>query len=165
MFTGKATGELVPQPHGGALRNGGTSKGGPGRTVSEVRVALKQAFAGRMTVLEDIADGEAVQRARVPLLTVLPHATCPKCGTGLKAKDVDGALLIEVNGHVSASPADRMKALDLMAKYGIGTLKEVSSDDVRDKLRATLALLTERLGPEAAEPIIREMEGIWSGKR
>jgi hypothetical protein len=35
--TGKTTGALVPQKHGGALRNGGTNRGGPGRPPDEFK--------------------------------------------------------------------------------------------------------------------------------
>ena len=36
-------GELVPQPHGGALRNGGTNKGGSGRPPDLFKRRLRQA--------------------------------------------------------------------------------------------------------------------------
>ena len=39
-----AVGELVPQPHGGALRNGGTNAGGTGRPASAVRATCRGAF-------------------------------------------------------------------------------------------------------------------------
>jgi hypothetical protein len=39
-------GALRPQKHGGALRNGGTNKGGPGRPPDEIR-ALLRAFGYR----------------------------------------------------------------------------------------------------------------------
>lgn len=38
--TVKTTGQLIPQPHGGALRNGGPNVGGPGRPTSAVRELL-----------------------------------------------------------------------------------------------------------------------------
>jgi hypothetical protein len=38
------TGALVPQPHGGAIRNGGPNSGGPGRPPSEIRAAMRQAL-------------------------------------------------------------------------------------------------------------------------
>jgi hypothetical protein len=37
--TGPAVGDLVPQPHGGALRNGGTNKGG--RPPNEFKEAMR----------------------------------------------------------------------------------------------------------------------------
>lgn len=40
--TGKTTGELVPQKHGGALRNGGTNRGGPGRTPDEFKQRMAE---------------------------------------------------------------------------------------------------------------------------
>ena len=39
--TGLAVGALVPQPHGGALRNGGTNVGGTGRPPDEIRKAMR----------------------------------------------------------------------------------------------------------------------------
>lgn len=77
--TGRVVGELIPQPHGGALRNGGPNAGGTGRPPSEIRKKLRGSFEDRVKVLEAIAD------------------------------------------DTKASPADRMRALDLMGKYGLGT--------------------------------------------
>ncbi len=60
--TGKSTetevGTLVPQEHGGALRYGGTSKGGTGRPASKVREAARAAFSERLHILEGMADNE-----------------------------------------------------------------------------------------------------------
>ena len=38
------TGTLVPQKHGGSLRNGGTHKGGPGRPKKIVRASSLEAY-------------------------------------------------------------------------------------------------------------------------
>lgn len=46
------TGALVPQPHGGAIRNGGPNSGGPGRPPSEIRAAMRKALDGE--VLESL---------------------------------------------------------------------------------------------------------------
>lgn len=88
----------VRQPHGGALYAGGVPghRGGPGRPPSVLRELLRGSFAERLAVLEAIADGQPVVRVRLP----------------------DGT---ETETLVSASPADRLRALDLMAKYGLGT--------------------------------------------
>jgi hypothetical protein len=50
------TGAMIPQPHGGAIRNGGTNRGGHGRPASKVRAALLRAGAKRIPVLQAIAD-------------------------------------------------------------------------------------------------------------
>lgn len=46
-----AVGDLVPQPHGGALRNGGTNKGGPGRPTKAFK-----AFAADMAQSVELQD-------------------------------------------------------------------------------------------------------------
>lgn len=50
-------GELVPQPNNrGALRHGGTNKGGTGRPKSEIRQACAEAFETRIPRLLEIMD-------------------------------------------------------------------------------------------------------------
>lgn len=102
----KNKGELVPQPHGGALRRG-SRKGntpGTGRPPSVIREQLRGSFADRIAILEAIASGEAVEKVRFP----------------------DGT---ESEVMKSASVSDRLKALDLLAKYGLGTKQEVTGED------------------------------------
>ncbi len=52
------TGELVPQKHGGSLRNGGTNKGGPGRPPSKVRQRCRDSFEDRLPFLEGVVDDD-----------------------------------------------------------------------------------------------------------
>lgn len=87
---------VIPGKNGGRLRNGGTNKGGPGRPTSALREKLRGSFKRRVKILEEIADGDAVQIV----------------------KDAQGH---ETDMRVSAPIADRLKALDLLAKYGLGT--------------------------------------------
>src|SRR5687767_8321616 len=54
--SGDTSGKLVAQPHGGALRQGGTGAGG--RPPSEIRKAARLAFDERIARLADIADHE-----------------------------------------------------------------------------------------------------------
>jgi hypothetical protein len=110
--------EMVPQPHGGALKVGNPgNRGGTGRPPSEIRQRLRGAFEDRIPILEDIADS------------------------------------------ATASASDRMKAVDLMAKYGLG--KEVSAEDVRMKLGETLDLLRRELDPETYARITKQMREVW----
>ena len=53
---GVETGELRPQPHGGALRNGGTNKGGSGRPPSEIRSACREHGYTQIANLGKLAD-------------------------------------------------------------------------------------------------------------
>ena len=51
-------GELVPQPHGGALRYGGTNKGGPGRPTNLAKEMAREAVEDLIPRLQKIAMGE-----------------------------------------------------------------------------------------------------------
>src|SRR5690349_475991 len=84
----RPAGELVPQPHGGAIKHG-NPKGIdlPGRPPSELRARMRGSLEERLHIAEEIADDE------------------------------------------TSSPADRMKALDFLAKYGLGTKQEVTGED------------------------------------
>ncbi len=94
--------ELVPQPHGGALLAGGKpgNKGG-GRTPSEIRELMRKPLAKLLPIITEIAEAKDTQTV-----------TCPKCGEKFEA-----------TSWVKAS--DKLKAVDLLARYGIGTSKEV----------------------------------------
>ncbi len=71
------TGELVPQEHGGALRWGGTNKGG-GRTPEEIKGSFRKLIAEKgLPWAERLLDAPK---------TVL----CPKCGTEVKPPASDG---------------------------------------------------------------------------
>lgn len=125
--TGKSTatrrprvGELIPQEHGGALRNGGTNKGGPGRPPSVLRAELREDYATRKNFLNQVIDGAVKVKTEVPLSEVLPFVHCPHCGKdGVEATNARGSVMID--GLTSPSMRDRMAALEHMAKYGMGT--------------------------------------------
>jgi len=131
--------ELVPQKHGGALLKGGVPghRGGTGRPPSEIRERLRGSLSDRVSVLEEIAD-----RPREA------NVTCPECGS-------------EVAVNPPANDGDRIRAIDTLAKYGLGTLKEVSVDQVQDRLRTTLAIIRDRLDEHVAEGLINELRGAW----
>lgn len=134
--------------------------GGPGRPASAIRELCRGAFGARVRVLETIADGEPVQRIEVPLGVVLRSAQCPKCGEGLKAEDAD-ALLLTVEGRASASPGDRIKAVDTLGKYGLDARTQLAVDEVRDRLVRQLTVIRQALSPEAAETLIEKLREVW----
>lgn len=81
----------------------GPKKGAPnaGRPRSDVRDAMRLALTDRIHVLTAIADGELVHKMKI--------------GEGE-----------EVAGLCSASPGDRIRALEVLAKYGVGTSDELT---------------------------------------
>lgn len=153
----------VLQPHGGALNSGGTpgNAGGTGRPASVIRERCRGSFDQRIAVLEDIADGRPMQRIELPLGAVLRHVTCPKCGTTPKPETDDMLVLVSIEGRVSASPKDRRGAIDILGKYGLGTVKEITVEDVRGRLAETLSIIRAKLPRAQAEPLIAEMRPVW----
>jgi hypothetical protein len=53
--------------------------------------------------------------------------------------------------------------MDVLGKYGLGTTKEVTVEDVRGKLARTLELIRDLVPPEYATPLITAMRPVWSG--
>lgn len=117
----KGRGELVRQPHGGALKRGpgGVTKPGTGRPASAIRTRLRGSFDERIAILEAIAD------------------------------DPD------------ASKSDRIKAIDMLGKYGLGAAQELTTEQVRERLAATVDMIRDRLSEDDALPILQELRQIW----
>lgn len=159
----------MPTKHGGFLIAGGGNgppKGEGGRPPSYLRDRLRGTLAERIPLIEQIADGRPIKEAEIPLVNVLRYAECPKCGGDLKklteVSDAD-TVLITLRGRESATPNDRIKALDLAAKYGLGTKDEVTliSPDVRARVEATVALIATR--PTWNSPdLLTELDRVWS---
>lgn len=128
----------VPQAHGGALNIGGTPghRGAGGRPPSAIRELLAESLPDRVASLTAIADGEVVQRMRIG--------------------DKETATMI------SADVSDRLRAIDLLFKYSIGTVKEVSVESVRDRVKKTLDVIQGRVAPEQYASIVRELRPIWA---
>ena len=93
---------LKPQDHGGALLVGGQlgNKGG-GRTPDELRALFRQPIAKLLPVVERIAEAADVE-----------EVSCPHCDEK-----------VEVPSY--RKDGDKLKAVDLLARYGIGTKQEV----------------------------------------
>ena len=72
------------------------------------------------------------------------------------------AILEQIADNPDASDRDRIKAVDVMARYGLGTLRELSVEDVRERLRATLELLKQELHEDDADRLIARLRGIWT---
>ena len=148
---------LRPTESGGALQTGNPLSAG--RMRLRAREACRAAFHGRVSVLEEIADGEPVVKGTVMLYEVLQHAECPKCGSGLKLRK-DATAKVKLEGLLSASVPDRVRALDVLAKYGLGPPEKAEGLGPED-----LGALVEALAA-ATEPFVNEedeqrLEEAW----
>ena len=60
-----------------------------------------------------------------------------------------------------ATVADKLRALDLAGRYGLGPAQGIQLDDVRDRLSKTLLILQRTLPPEFADAIMAQIEEVW----
>jgi hypothetical protein len=59
-------------------------------------------------------------------------------------------------------PSDRMRAVELLAKYGIGLAQGIPREEVVAKLKASLDLLKAQLPDPEATLMIARMRKIWA---
>jgi hypothetical protein len=113
-----------------------------GRPPSAIRASMRASLDRRLQLLEEIADG------------ALPIGRkCPKCG--YKPKKEDGE-------SVGVDTGDRLRALEMLAKYGLELDKGVSATDVRQRLIRTIEVIHEALEPQQALAVIDAMRPIWA---
>jgi hypothetical protein len=174
---GVPRGGLIRQKHGGAIGPGAAAGGrGPapgtgGRPKSSLREKLRDIFEGRVAVIEQIADGEAIHRTRIRVADLVPYVKfdCANCGADDVGKQMIEATLLRpiddqyvtIEGTVSASPKDRLAALDLAGKYGPGVVKQVGVEVVREKVVETLDYLRDNLTEADFERVRLGLRSIW----
>ena len=56
----------------------------------------------------------------------------------------------------------RAAAIDVLAKYGFGTLRELSVDEVRDQLRATISIIKGALAPHQVTELLTRLRERWT---
>jgi len=61
-----------------------------------------------------------------------------------------------------ADPQDRIRAIDVLAKYGLGTLRELSVDEVRDRLRETITIIGQALPPQQRGAVLAQLREVWT---
>ena len=71
-------------------------------------------------------------------------------------------VLEEIADDPNLDPQDRIRAVDTLAKYGLGTIKEISAEQVRERLRETLQVIRDALPDEEAVTIINRLRGVWT---
>lgn len=170
--SGVARGAPIPGRNGGTLIPGagrGPEPGTGGRPSSHLRASLTAVLEKGVPEIERIAMGQLVERKRFRVLDLLPFVTleCPNCGT----EGAREALLVKLRSDddifqtiecdVSASAADRVRALDLAGKYGPGVVKQIGVEVVREKVIETLDLLRERVDPALFAELRPLLRDIW----
>ena len=122
----------MPGLNGGSLRRGGATGGrrrGAGRPPSIIREKLRGSFEKRIKILEQIADGEFV-----------PHL--PKdvkrgdiCTCGAYKRDAAAECICMASNNATMAEyavSERLKAVDLLGKYGMGTTVTETDTDGND---------------------------------
>lgn len=117
-----APGTLVVPKHGRGMIRHGSDTPGPGRPSSAIRKTARESLDKRMGFLDRVIDGEMIEH-RVQA----PGAAEP--------------MVI----RRSADLADRMRAFRELREMGLGTLKELNSDDVRDRLTLQIQTIATEL--------------------
>lgn len=103
----------IPGKNGGRLNVGGTKgnsggkKGRSGRTPNAIREAMRVKLSQRIKVLTQIADGFRIHTQTMPN------------GTELEVKQ-------------PVDIADQLRAVDILAKYGLGTTNTVTDTEGND---------------------------------
>lgn len=62
----------------------------------------------------------------------------------------------------TADCQDRIRAVDVLAKYGVGTVRELSVDEVRERLHTTVEIIRETLAPAVAESLLSRLKPVWT---
>lgn len=140
----KPVGELVVPSHGvGRIWRGRCAHpvAGPGRTASALRQQFTKSLAERKPLLEEFADARLKLRTR-----------CEKCGHTPEPTAVDPQ---------QPQHSDRLRALDLMGKYGPGTTSTVNLDDVTGRLEEQYRVLMEELEPKVFETVSARLAEVW----
>jgi len=73
-------------------------------------------------------------------------------------------VLEEIADNDKYKPRDRAQAIEILARYGLGTLTEVSVDTVREKVRLTLEAIRVHCDAELASRLIVALRPIWADK-
>ena len=71
-------------------------------------------------------------------------------------------VLEEIADDPAMQTGDRIRAIDLMGKYGLGVTREVSLHEVQAKLQTTVNLIRETLASEVAEPLLNRLRAVWT---
>ena len=114
----KSTGELTPQKHGGALRNGGTNRGGTGRPPNVIRAKFRQDLPTEVRKLRaHVREMEKLVKELEPI-----REKEEKESSRLTTRMHDLERLMRARGQLA----------DFLARYGIGTTVTETDGDGND---------------------------------
>jgi hypothetical protein len=72
------------------------------------------------------------------------------------------AIIEEIADDASLRPGDRVRAIDLLARYSLGEQRGVDVEEVRAKLRSTVEAIRQLVPSEAASPLLERLREIWA---
>ena len=99
------------------------------------RGALARITEDSLPLLTDVIDGEALTKMRVPVRELLRYARCSSCDGQMRELRPDQECEIEV--MASPAMAERLRALDMAMRFGVGTDKSYDEVLVGALARAT----------------------------
>jgi len=70
-------------------------------------------------------------------------------------------VLEQIADAVDLTPADRIRAIDVLGKYGLMTGR-LDVEEVRHRLNRTMAKIEELTDPQTGERILQALEPIWN---
>lgn len=124
---------------------------GTGRPRDEVREKLLGIAQGKgIGFLSNLMDGK---------IDVALIGKCPQCQYVGDMPDADG--IESIMDRVHASVDHRIKGNEQALKYGLGSLKEVSTEAVRERVQQTLDIIRQHVTPEQSLAIFAELRPIW----
>jgi hypothetical protein len=128
---------VQPGLNGGTLRRGNPgNKGGPGRTPDRIRAIARKALRKNVHLLGHFAAGVAVSERY------------------FEGADGKRKLTLE-----SCSPAERMKAIELLDKIATG--EKVPVHEVRARLSAQLKLIRQTVDADTLERLLPALAEVW----
>ena len=125
--------DVMVQPRGGQLRVGNPGNKGGGRRPDRIKKLAQKALLPRLRLLAHFADGVAVSQVE------------------------DDAGNARHKLH-SPTPAERIKAIEVLHKIGMGDTVSVS--DVRDRLKRQVALIRSQEAWTADE-LLQALGPVW----
>lgn len=132
---------MEAQEHGGALRRGGTNRGGTGRPPHVIRDHFRELLAAQGTKhLAEVLAGVVHFRGK-----------CEKC-SHVQTRKIN---------HASES-GERTRVVEVLARFGIGTKDELNliSPEVRTRVQETVALIASRADWKSTE-LLEALDVIW----
>ncbi len=70
-------------------------------------------------------------------------------------------VLEAIADDTGARARDRIRAVDVLGKYGAGSLQGISVDDVQERMEATMEVIRRRTAPEQFAAISDAVARVW----